>query len=606
MRRHAWWLGLLCGLLCAASAVTAPLRPAARARLAAGQSLQVVVEFETRAIDQAAAQERTRRRLSRDDAAVRAQRVQGYANIKTGVEAAAAGADAARLRDYPGLPLALWRVDSPAALARLQSHPGVRAVHEDRLLQVNSVSDLAFIHQPEVVAEGAAGAGTVVAVIDGGLVSNYTSYSDFGTCTDINQPTTTCRVLYLKNYNSGTNASHEAAHGTNVSAIALGVAPGAKLAMYNVFGWFFDPATQAFVSGARTSDIVAAIGDVVSRFNASTYNVAAVNMSLGDASAHATTCTDSAFASAIAQLNNLGIAAVVAAGNSGAKNGLADPACAPAVVSVGAVYSQSHGGVLWSPPASCTESGVADQVACFSQSADYLTVLAPGLFVDAPDASFELSGTSQAAPHVAGALAILRARYPAEPLSQSVQRMRDTGHVDADALAGGRATPRLDLLAALHEAARLDLSATGPVQAVNGQTGNFELSVKNTGALTGTGLSVRLSLPAGTTVLSMSAGCTVAGTVVTCTQASLAPGGTAAFSVQVLWNYSGAVAGSVQLLSDQLNSSSSQQLVLGPAASPGAYGDAPLPLWAELLLAMVLLAGLLRAERATRLRPVHR
>ncbi len=233
---------------------------------------------------------------------------------------------------------------------------------------------------------------------------------------------------------------------------------------------------------------------------------------------------------------------------------------------------------------------MSDKVACFSQSAGYLTVLAPGLFVDAPNAGFEQSGTSQAAPHVTGALAVLRARYPQEPLSQSVQRLRDTGQTDADALAGGRVVPRMDLLAALHEAVRLDLSADGPTGAVSGQTGSFLLTVTNNGLLMGTGLSVRLSLPAGTTVLAMSAGCTAAGAVVTCSQSGLAPGASASFTVQVRWNYTGPVTGSAALLADQINASPSQQLALDTAAD--SSGDAPLPLWAELLLALALLAGL--------------
>ncbi len=286
--RSSCFIPLLCSLLYASGVAAAPPDAAARARLAAGQSLQVVVEYDVRAVDQAAAQERTRRRLNRDDAAVRTLRAQGYARVKVAVDAAATAPDATRQRDYAGLPLALWRVDTPAALARLQNLPGVRAVHENRVLRPNSVNDLPFIRQPEAATEGATGTGTVVAVIDGGLGNNYLSYSDFGTCTGVDQPGATCRVRYNHNYYSGAQASHETTHGTNVSAIALGVAPGAKLAMYNVFGWFYDPSTQTSVSGAFVSDILDAMDNVLSNYNATSYNVVAVNMSLGDSSTHAT------------------------------------------------------------------------------------------------------------------------------------------------------------------------------------------------------------------------------------------------------------------------------------------------------------------------------
>src|SRR5262245_57555667 len=311
------------------SATAASPRAAERARLAAGQSLQVIVEYDGRVANQSAMQERTRRRLPRDDAAIRGLRAQGYARIKAAVDVAASGPGAARLRDYPSLPLTLWRVDSPAALARLENLPGVRAVHEDRLRRINSVSDLPFIHQPEAAAEGAIGTGTVVAVIDGGLGNNYKTISDFGPCTAVGLPAASCRVVYNQDFYSGAQASHETTHGTNVSAISLGVAPGSKLAMYDVFGWFFDPGSGTFVSGAFDSDILTALNHVYS--NPEALNYAAVNMSLGDNSAHPAACTDSVFASAIDLLTNAGIHTVVAAGNNGNKSGLADPACAPGV-----------------------------------------------------------------------------------------------------------------------------------------------------------------------------------------------------------------------------------------------------------------------------------
>ena len=573
-----------------------PLRAAARARLAIGQGVQVIVEYDVAATDRALGQERQRRGLLLDDAALRAQRLQNYAAIKGAADVGVAGADATRLRDYPGLPLALWRISSPAALARLQA-AGIRAVHEDRMLRANSVSDLPFIHQPEAAAEGATGAGTIMAVIDGGLGSNYLAFADFGTCTAVNVPASTCRFRFNRNYYTGAQASHETLHGTNVSAIALGVAPGARLAMYNVFGWLFDSATQTYVSGAFTSDVLDALNHVLVNYNATSFNVVAVNLSLGDDAANTSACTGSAFAGAIASLANIGIATVVAAGNSGAKNGLADPACAPRAVSVGAVYSAAYGSVSWGAPASCGESGAPDRVACFSQSASYLTLLAPGLFVDAPDTGFQQSGTSQAAPHVTGALAVLHARYAREPMTQTVQRLRDTGTAVADALAGGRLTPRMDLLSALHEAARLDLAVNGPSSAVSGQTGTFALGIANPGTLIGTGVTAQLNLPAGTTIVSVSSGCVISGAVVTCTAGTLAIGATASFTVQVRWGFTGMVNGSAVLRSDQINASNSQQVDLG-ASPPDSIGDAPLPWWANVLLAAALLAGLGRAQRA--------
>jgi len=64
---------------------------------------------------------------------------------------------------------------------------------------------------------------------------------------------------------------------------------------------------------------------------------------------------------------------------------------------------------------------LADKVTCFSDSASFLTMLAPGSQIMA--AGISMNGTSQAAPHVAGAVAVLRAAFPGESLDQTVTRL---------------------------------------------------------------------------------------------------------------------------------------------------------------------------------------
>lgn len=570
---------LLAALCCGSIAARAtPLSSEVRARLAAGQATLVIVEFDATATDRAVATERTRRGLGHDDAPILALRARGYAATKSGVAAGVAGPDAAPVHDYDHFPLVLWRLSSLDALNRLQAYPGVRAIHQNGTLHPVSVSDLPFINQPQAAAQGAKGTGTTIAVIDGGLGSNYLNYSDFGTCTAVGTPASTCRVVFNKDYYSGSLASTETTHGTNVSAIALGVAPGANLAMFDVFQG----------SGAASSDVIDALNAVIT--DRSTYNIVAVNMSLGDGTSNATQCRGSVYATAIGNVTNAGILTVVAAGNSGSKTGLSDPACVPNAVSVGAVYDASYGSVTWGAAAAsggqCTDASAPDHVTCFSQSASYLSVLAPGTFVNAPTSAFQESGTSQATPHISGSVAVLRARYAAEPLSQTVQRLQISGVTDTDS-ANGRATPRVNLLAAVNQGTAVALSGTGPTQAVAGQKGTYQITITNSGPLTATNVVLTDTLPSAANFTSASSGCSFKSSNVTCTVGSLASGASITLTITVTWNTSGPVYDSASVAADQTNTSSQQTVAFGtPPAS--AVTDGPLPVWAYALLGIGL------------------
>ena len=589
------WVGVLVGLLALGSGPmpsrATPLSSQARARLNAGQSTLVIVEVDASATDRVATNERVARRLQHDDPAILAMRSQGYAATKASIQTGVAGQDASSVHDYEHFPLAVWRVSSLAALNRLEAYPGVRAVHQNVVVQAVSVSDLPFIHQPQAAAEGATGTGTTIAVIDGGLVSNFTSYSDFGTCTGVGTPST-CRVVFNKDYYSGSQASAETTHGTNVSAIALGVAPGAHLAMFDVFQG----------SSAASTDIIDALNIAIS--NQSVYNIVAVNLSLGDSTSNSAQCPSSPFAAAFTSALNAGIQPVVAAGNSGVKTGLANPACVPGAVSVGAVYDGSYGTVTWGASGAgggqCTDASAADHVTCFSQSASYLSVLAPGSFVNAPTADFQQSGTSQATPHISGSIAVLRARYPAETFAEILRRLQVSGVTDTDT-ANGRATPRVNLQAAVDQSTSVAVSGSGPTTSVAGQVGTYTITITNNGPLDATGVSLSDALPASSTFKSASSGCTLVGGTVVCSIGTLAAGGTITLTFSVNWTATGATYDAASVKIDQTNSSSQSTVQFGAPPPPVISADGPLPLWAYGLLAAILMGfGSRTARREAR------
>jgi uncharacterized repeat protein (TIGR01451 family) len=301
------------------------------------------------------------------------------------------------------------------------------------------------------------------------------------------------------------------------------------------------------------------------------------------------------FRSAVNNARNAGILPIVAAGNNGSKTGLSEPACVPGVVSVGAVYDANYGSATWALPAgTCTDSTAPDAVTCFSQSANYLSLLAPGTFVTAPGPGFVQSGTSQATPHVTGAVAVLRARYPLEPLTQTLQRLQLSPNIDVDG-ANGRATPRLNLSDAMQRGTALVLSATGPTAAVAGTTSSYVLTARNDGPLQVTSLLVSLPLPYGATLQSATAGCSPSGGVVRCLASSLSAGAQKSFTITVLWSVTGPVYAQASVTSDQNNTAPASQQQVDIGTDLSAVGDAPLPAWAYVMLALILLGLATRA-----------
>jgi uncharacterized repeat protein (TIGR01451 family) len=423
---------------CAAERIF-PSMPAVAQRLAKGEAQNLLFLFDDSAVEAEAAGLRQRSNIRFDDDSILAVRSARYRLIKQGVMAGFARHEAEEVRDFDHLPMSLLRVKSRAALDRLMADPKVVAVYEDAPIHHHLSYSLPFINQPAVANAGYAGSGQTVAVIDTGI--DYT-LATFGSCTSPGIPAG-CRVTASVDVtgNNVTLNQTPGNHGTNVAGVVAGVAPGAKIAAVNAF----------YGGGSTTSWVIAGINWAIS--NKSAYNIGVLNMSLGDGAKNTIPCGSLHLNPFVSPINNAraaGIVPVASSGNEAYTDGIANPACTPGVVSVGAVYDASWGGPYsWGgTPPTCTDTSasVADRIPCFSNSASFLTLLAPGAFITA--AGIQMAGTSQASPHVAGAIAVMRAAYPSDTLDQTVARLTSNGVTIIDSR-NGIGKPRLNLLAAI-------------------------------------------------------------------------------------------------------------------------------------------------------------
>lgn len=357
--------------------------------------------------------------------------------------------------DYDHLPLMFLRVKSLKGLEKLSScRPGVTGIFENQKYSLMLDESLPLIGQPAVSAAGYKGAGTAVAVLDSGV--DY-SRAAFGTCTGDNMPGycsntnpppahADCKVACVRDFAPDDGMlddfrpyPYPGGHGTNVSGIVAGVARDTKVIGLDVLDGEY----------AYSDDIISAVNWVIA--NRDVYNIVAINMSLGSSKTYSNPCGSDVFASPVANARSAGILSAIASGNNGDPNGISSPGCVPAAVSVGSV---KDGGPGATP---------ADAVSSFSNSASFLTMLAPGQVIAA--AGFSMMGTSQATPHIAGAIAVLKGEnaFPAETADQIVTRMTTTGKPVLDTR-NGFEKPRIDLVAAIN----LTISISGKVVSPKG------------------------------------------------------------------------------------------------------------------------------------------
>ncbi|MEP7133256.1 MAG: S8 family serine peptidase [Acidobacteriota bacterium] len=345
---------------------------------------------------------------------------------------------------------------SAQGLERLRRDPDVVRIDLDEPGHGHLSESVPLIGADTVHAQGVTGRGVTVAILDTGVTANHADLADDVAgqqCFCRNADGTGCCPNGQPEQSGPGSAEDDNGHGTNVAGVVTsagriafpGVAPNSKIVAVKVL----DRNNQF----AGASQVVSALDWV----NQNRPDVRVVNMSLGtfalyDAPCDQASASATALAEAVGALRARGVTVFASAGNDRSPARLTAPACATAVVAVGATYDSDVGSVS---VLGCLDAATApDRVACFSNSGPGLRLLAPGAVITSTGIGGARSayvGTSQASPHAAGVAALLlEARPSLDPFAiETILSVSGRAVTDAK---NGLTTPRIDAAAALREA----------------------------------------------------------------------------------------------------------------------------------------------------------
>ena len=352
-----------------------------------------------------------------------------------------------------------------SSLSLLQSSPMVSSIGQDiavppLLIDSTSIIGADQVRSPTFENVGYTGTGQQIVILDTGVDKNHSflegkiiSEACYSSNVLSDGSTSLCPGGATEStaIDSGLPCPSSISgcdHGTHVAGIAAGdsfmyvgneyrgVAPDAQVIPIKVFSQFNDSSNCFFQTPcvlSYTSDQMKALERVLELHqNDSTLNIASINMSLGGGE-FTTFCDTQPLKPIIDQLKSVGIPTIVASGNNGFSNSISAPACISSAISVGSTTKN-------------------DSISSFSNSAAILDLVAPGSNIISSilnDGFAAKSGTSMAAPHVAGAWALTKEKSPDSTVQETLDVLKNNGSLIFDSR-NGLSFPRIQLDNAVH------------------------------------------------------------------------------------------------------------------------------------------------------------
>lgn len=407
---------------------------------------------------------------------------------------------------------ALDQAESELLMRKLAADPNVEYVEVDQIMRPTlTPNDTRFSEQwgfgtsnasinVRPAWDKATGTGVVVAVIDTGITNHadlnanilpgYDFISDAAMARDgggrDSNPNDEGDWYGANECGSGIPASNSSWHGTHVAGTVAAVTNNSTGVAGTAFNAKVVPVRVLGKCGGYTSDIADAIvwasGGTVSGVPANANPAEVINMSLGGGGSCSTT-----YQNAINGAVGRGTTVVVAAGNSNTNVSSAVPANCPNVIAVAATTSAGA-------RASFSNYGTGIDISAPGQS--ILSTLNSGTTTPGSASYASYNGTSMAAPHVAGVVALMQSVAPS-PLSpaQVESIIKSTARPLPGACSGGCGAGIIDADAAV-------------TAAINGTTPNpggtvLQNNVPVTGlaAASGASLNYTVNVPAGSAQL---------------------------------------------------------------------------------------------------------